>query len=268
MRYPNEAVIIIPFYKENLTAYERIALNQCFKILKGYNIIAIKPRGLTMPEEVKNYAFSKYHNFDDEYFKDVQGYNRLMLNAEFYREFLDYEFILIYQLDAFVFKDDLNYWCSQSFDYIGAPWIRAADHGLLNKIKRKIQRYIHTRYNIQKNGLPSSRQLEYKVGNGGFSLRRTQIFHDLCMKNQEKIAKYNKNKNHLYNEDVFWSVEVNRKQKNLKIPNYKKALKFSIEFHPQQALKKNQGQLPFGCHAWDLYADFWRPIFQQHGYTI
>jgi hypothetical protein len=268
MSYSNKAVIIIPFYKENLTAYECIALKQCFKILKGHSIIAIKPRGLNMPEEVKNYSFLKYHDFDDEYFKDVQGYNRLMLSAEFYREFLDYEFMLIYQLDAFVFKDDLNYWCSQVFDYIGAPWIRATDYKFFKRIKRKIQYYIHTRYNIQKEGLPSIKQLEYKVGNGGFSLRRTQIFYDLCIKYHDKIEEYNKIENHLYNEDVFWSVEVNRKKRNLKIPVYKKALKFSIEFHPQKALITNKGQLPFGCHAWDLNIDFWKPIFKELGYEI
>jgi len=268
MGHSGKAVVIIPFYKENLSAYERIALAQCFKVLAGHDIVAIKPGSLKLPDEVESYPFLKQQSFDDTYFKDVQGYNRLMLDATFYGEFLDYEFILIYQLDAFVFEDKLDYWCGQNFDYIGAPWIRPADHGLFNKLKRKLQHYIHTRYNIQKNGLPSKRQLEYAVGNGGFSLRRTRVFYDLCIKYQAKIDEYNKNFHHLYNEDVFWSIELNRKKNNLKIPGYKEALKFAIEIHPQQALNKNNGQLPFGCHAWDLYIDFWRPIFKQHGYTI
>jgi hypothetical protein len=263
-----KAVVVIPFYKNTLTDFDKIALQQCFKILKDHPIVAIKPFGLTLPGEAKACNFLKVVDFDDDYFKNVQGYNRLMLDSIFYKAFLDYEFILIYQLDAFVFKDELDEWCNKGFDYIGAPWIRAADQGILNIIKRKIQQYIHTRYNIQKNGGPSPRQLEYKVGNGGFSLRRVHKFYELCIQYREMIAHYNKHDTHFFNEDVFWSVEVNRKSKQLKIPGYKIALKFAVELHPKRAFAINKNQLPFGCHAWDLTIDFWRPIFEQYGYKL
>jgi hypothetical protein len=263
-----KAVIVIPFYKSNLTAYELIALQQCFKVLSDHPVIAIKPAGLILPPEVTAYPFLTTVSFDDDYFRNVQSYNRLMLSADFYKEFLSFEYILIYQLDAFVFKDELNYWCSQGFDYIGAPWIREIPYSFFKSIKRNIQYYIHTRYNIQKNGLPSPKQFEYKVGNGGFSLRKTRKFYELCIKFSDKINHYNSQEHHLYNEDVFWGVEVNRKQRNLRIPGYRKALKFSVEFHPQRAFIINKGQLPFGCHAWDLTLDFWRPVFEEFGYVI
>lgn len=175
---------------------------------------------------------------------------------------------LIDQLDAFVFKDELDEWCNKGFDYIGAPWIRAADQGIFNIVKRRIQQYIHTRYNIQKNGGPSPRQLEYKIGNGGFSLRRVHKFYELCLQYREMIAHYNKHDTHFFNEDVFWSVEVNRKSKQLNIPGYKIALRFAVELHPKRAFAINKNQLPFGCHAWDLTIDFWRPIFEQYGYKL
>jgi len=263
-----KVVVVIPFYKSDLTAYERIALQQCFKVLNQHHVIAIKPAGLTLPPEVTDYPFSEVVDFEDTYFKNVQSYNRLMLSADFYKKFLSFEYILIYQLDAFVFKDELIYWCDQGFDYIGAPWIKEVPYSFFKSIKRNIQYYIHTRYDVQKNGLPSLKQFEYKTGNGGFSLRRTRKFYDLCTKFSDKINYYNGREHHLYNEDVFWSVEVNRKRKHLKIPDYKRALKFSIEFHPQRAFIINKGQLPFGCHAWDLTLDFWRPVFAEFGYNI
>lgn len=263
-----KAVVVIPFYKNTLTDFDKIALQQCFKILNDHPIVAIKPFGLNLPDETKAYNFLKIVDFDDDYFKNVQGYNRLMLDGIFYKAFLDFEFILIYQLDAFVFKDELDEWCNKGFDYIGAPWIRAADQGIFNIVKRKLQQYIHTHYNIQKNGAPSPRQLEYKVGNGGFSLRRVHKFYELCIQYREMIAHYNKNDTHFFNEDVFWSVEVNRKSKQLNIPGYKTALKFAVEFHPKRAFIINKNQLPFGCHAWDITVDFWRPIFKQYGYTL
>jgi hypothetical protein len=35
------------------------------------------------------------------------------LSASFYERFLDTKYILIYQLDAFVFKDELQEWCDK-----------------------------------------------------------------------------------------------------------------------------------------------------------
>ncbi|MFR6542216.1 MAG: DUF5672 family protein [Butyricimonas virosa] len=26
-------------------------------------------------------------------------------------------------IDAFVFRDELTYWCTLNYDYIGAPWL-------------------------------------------------------------------------------------------------------------------------------------------------
>lgn len=264
-----KVAIIIPFYKDELLHNESVALQQCFKILGSHTVIAIKPERLVLPPAATQYPFFKMTTFNNSFFEDVQGYNRLMLSAEFYDAFIDYEYVLIYQLDAFVFKDELLYWCSQGFDYIGAPWIEPyIFSNIFETVKSKLQSYYYIRFNVQVNGLPSYKQFKYKVGNGGFSLRRTKLFKSLCIEMSDKIAEYNKQENHLFNEDVFWSIEVNRKRKVLKIPNYKKALQFSFEFHPKTALQINNNHLPFGCHAWDLKIEFWRPIFKEAGYDI
>jgi len=265
----NKAAVIIPFYKNQHSAYEKMALQQCFKILSGHHIIAVKPYNLNLPAEVTQYPFSKMVSFDDDYFKDIQGYNRLMLSDKFYGEFLAYEYMLIYQLDAFVFEDELDFWCSRGIDYVGAPWIRAKDYP--NVIKAVVScglQYLAKRYNIKKHGLPSKKQFDNTVGNGGFSLRKVRRFYDVCIEYREVIEQYNALNTHHYNEDAFWSIELNRKQKVIKIPGYKQALQFAFELAPARALKINQQQLPFGCHAWDLNIDFWRPIFKQYGYII
>jgi hypothetical protein len=59
--------------------------------------------------------------------------------------------MLIYQLDAWVFKDDLMKWCNKGYDYIGAPWFE--DFGSYEKGKKL-----------------------WRVGNGGFSLRKIKYF--------------------------------------------------------------------------------------------
>lgn len=45
-----------------------------------------------------------------------------MLSAEFYERFLAWDYILLCQTDAFVFRDELADWCARGYDYIGAPW--------------------------------------------------------------------------------------------------------------------------------------------------
>ncbi|WP_183565315.1 DUF5672 family protein [Mucilaginibacter sp. SP1R1] len=261
--------VVIPFYKDNISALEKIALEQAKKILSGYPIIAIKPQSLILPDELNDFPFTDVMSFDDKYFKDIQGYNALMLADTFYGQFLAYDYILIHQLDAFVFKDELSYWCKQGYDYIGAPWISHYKYSdFVKAIKSKIQYKWHTRFNVQREGLPSPMQFERKIGNGGFSLRRVHKFYELSISMKVQMQVYLTNNHHRFNEDVFWSVEVNRKRNHLRIPSYKKGLKFSIELLPEKALKLNNNEIPFGCHAWDKHLDFWRPIFKNYGYHI
>lgn len=260
--------VIIPFYKDHLTDNEKVALQQCKKVLNNYPIMAIKPHKLDS-SFLTPYNLTEILSFDDSFFEDIQGYNQLMLSDQFYGRLLDFEFMLIYQLDAFVFKDNLKYWCKQGYDYIGAPWLNyMPNRDFVKRTKEKLLKYIHTRYDIYIGGLPSSRQFHNLVGNGGFSLRRVQRFYDLCMVSRALIEKYNNENEKHFNEDVFWSIEINRKNKKLKIPLYQIALRFAFESDPENAFRINNGQLPFGCHAWDKYPDFWRPIFKELGYTI
>lgn len=263
-----KAAVIVPFYRDSLSAWEKVALDQCFKMLGNHPIIAIKPRSLKLTVTA-GYAFTEMIDFDDHFFAGIAGYNALMLSEVFYGRFLHYEYVLLYQLDAFVFKDELEYWCNLGYDYIGAPWIRAKEYPhALKRYGSILLQKIHRRYNIKKRGMTSKKQLDDNVGNGGFSLRRTQKFYDCCLQYRQKIAEYNAKPSHHYNEDIFWGIELNRKQKVMNIPGYIEALKFAFELVPDRALRLNQNQLPFGCHAWDKFPDFWRPIFEQHGQKI
>ena len=116
--------IVIPIYKTDLNVYETVSLNQVVDVLKNYTKIIIKPTNLDVKAILDKYDNQfDVQDFDDDYFTDLVGYNRLMLSPEFYGRFEDSKYILIYQLDAFVFRDELAYWCSLNYDYIGAPWL-------------------------------------------------------------------------------------------------------------------------------------------------
>jgi len=269
MKNKKQVAIVIPFYKNGLSALEAISLTQCVKTLSDYPIFVIKPASLELSAITDEFRSLEIISFEDFYFEGVEGYNRLMLSPDFYQKFLAFEFILIHQLDAFVFRDELPKWCASGYDYIGAPWLkRLADPDMIKALKTRLVTRYHIFRNTFENGLPSDRQFDNKVGNGGFSLRRVKKFYDLSIKFNDLIQEYHKREEHQFHEDVFWSIEVNRKTKNLNIPRYKKALLFSFENRLEQSMKHTNNQLPFGCHAWDQHMNFWRPYFKNLGYAL
>jgi len=261
--------IVIPLYRSKPTSNDLISIQQCFRILGEFPIIALKPASLDL--QYYPFNFSTVESMDDRYFTSISSYNELMMSSCFYDAFLRYRYILIHQTDAFVFKNELREWCDMNYDYIGAPWLRPKLFpDVIKRAKETLLGHGRRLLNTKEagTGLPSVKQLENRVGNGGFSLRKTQLFHDLCKKNSDKAKRYLQRKEHMFNEDVFWSIEMNRFRKTLKIPSYKLAVYFAIENSPDFALELTGGRLPFGCHAWDRNLSFFKPYFQEHGYEV
>ena len=243
----SKAVVVIPVYKPELSAYEKIALTQCQAVLSGYDIVVVKPESLDLNFKLDHTGFST-QSFADHYFEDIHGYNRLMLSAGFYNSFSKYEYMLIHQLDAFVFSDQLEYWCSQGYDYIGAPWFAEKDpSNIFDELISWVKNYLYVRYNVKyKDGMPKiGKQLAGRVGNGGFSLRKIAVLMKYCEAYKPLIDHYCSLKHPWFNEDIFWSIELNRKKKQVNIPGLKKALRFAIETRPQKALDMNNNILPF-----------------------
>jgi hypothetical protein len=265
--------IVIPFYKTSLTHYEEISLSQCFRILGKYPIKILQPQSLNLTFLQERLPKISFEKFDDKYFKSTATYNELMLSSEFYERFLAYEYMLIYQLDAFVFKDELDYWCKQGYDYIGAPWrIEIEFDSILKEmiwnLKKKIALWFDLKEERYGNYGPMEIIIKRSVGNGGFSLRKVAKMLKMVKEHSQTVEKYLSNTSPFYNEDMFFCIEMNRYLQRVKIPNWREALKFAVEHKPQKAFQLNGG-LPFGCHAWDIYeTDFWKNHFRPFGYEF
>ena len=195
-------------------------------------------------------------------FQNIEGYNELLLSSLFYERFLDSEYILIYQLDAFVFKDELKEWCQKGYDYIGAPWIASLKKSFWAKNFHLIAKKFRSK---KKN---DREQIFYKVGNGGFSLRKTASHYAITKQNEPFILDFLRaEEKEIYAiEDVFWSLKAPEFNVNFKIPDYKEALRFAIDRKPKIALELNNNQLPFGCHGINKpkVIEFWKPILNQY----
>lgn len=246
--------VLIPIYKAALTDLEMRSLEQACRILAQYPLIVVKPHTLDISELLTIFPQLTCETFDDTYFKGIPGYNKLMLSGEFYERFLDTEYILIHQLDAYVFRDELTEWCKKGYDYIGAPWLKKPiySYPFISTFMKISQIYCHIRKK------PSKQFLYNKIGNGGFSLRKVE-------KHYKAIELYNKDINfflrqkhsHLYNEDVFWSTVP-----DFSYPDPIEALGFAFDKYPAYCFRLNQEKLPFGCHAWykRKMKNFWKPI--------
>jgi len=233
--------IIVPIYKnfDLLTDEELISLHQLYKVLGGYEIFLAGPENLEydifLKDAQKQNVILKVKRFSNEYFNDIKGYNRLLMSPVFYKNFKRFNYMLIYQLDAYVFRDELKYWCNKGYDYIGSPWF--ADINNWVKIKDAYPGYIkcyHHFFNLSKK----------KVGNGGFSLRNVSS----CLNNLNRFKLFAKNWKG--NEDCFFSHCVGILNPFFKIPSFEIALSFGFDADPGKAFFLNGNSLPFGCHAW------------------
>ncbi len=264
--------IAIPIYKKTLTPNEELSLTRCFEVLRAHSIFLFAPKDLPLEncilKENKNWE-AIY--FPQHWFSSIETYSALLLDKNFYSAFVGYDYMLIYQLDAFVFSDQILYWCSLDYDYIGSPWFQDFATG-------------------------SNNQNLWAVGNGGFSLRKVGSFlrvlrtenksrssRDLfwefrndvdnveprkCIPQVKKRIGRWLNLNRMPNEDIFWGFYAKKIDPLFKVAPVDIALKFSFEKSPQVLFKRNKYKLPFGCHNWEDNIEFWKTHFQKYGYNI
>lgn len=228
--------IIIPSYKEKPNKYEILALIQCQKILNEYHICIVVPYGLNtihydrlLKKHHTNYHFEF---FDKRFFDGIQGYNHLMLSPEFYQRFLSFDYILIYQLDAYVFFNKLDYWCSKGLDYLGAP----IPYGLIHDVEKT-----HNEKHNDTLNLPCAY-------NGGASLRKVKAFLNTLSEHNTLITKWFSEG---LNEDIIFSSLL---LQNCRIPD-SEALQFCIDNFPRESVSSIEGQLPMLCHGWTKLND-------------
>lgn len=258
------AVVVPLSDRDEFLPEERVSLRHLFHHLGDYEIHFVAPPDRDPGLEGRDY---RVRRFDDRYFGSMEAHTRLLLSRRFYEAFDDYEYILMYHLDALVFSDRLREWCGAGYDFIGAPWL---------------------------NDRSDPEKGFWRVGNGGFSLRRVSAFLDVLDSDRYRedpeeywercygsrpwyVRLLNLPKKYLKrirrlngvewdtarwhrNEDHFWSLRAEHYDPEFRIAPVEEGLRFSFEVAPRYCYRQNDERLPFGCHAWPEYdPDFWEP---------
>lgn len=225
----------------------------------GFDKVFVAPRSMVFDQTYDEFSQIRIERFDDCFFKDIHGYNNLMLSVEFYERFAgDYEYMLIHQGDAYLFKPELGYWCEQGWDYVGAPWY------FPNKLgKRWLSSVVYylwgwARGKRGKMKLAKGRCYNL-VGNGGLSLR--SISKSIAVLNiapKKVVEKYKPKYMYFNAEDVFWGQVAPTILPSFKVPDWRTAIEFGFEFNPKESYELIGDQLPMGCHKpWEYDAKFW-----------
>ncbi len=268
--------VITPIYKSfsDLTNEELINLQSSCKYLNKFPHILFGSETLDWEEYIEFYKSWKItlhiKYFASKYFIEVKGYNELLKTFQFYEQFKAYQYILIFQTDAHVFKDELQFWIDKNYDYIGAPWFnKQANNNKENqfagvgnggfclrniqstiRILKRVKRLSALRNCWFKSHLQSLVRFEIFISyfKNYFKIKDTKLVSDLL------ITPY-------INEDHYLSQTLANIFSDYKVALVADAVKFSFEVNPAFLYKLNNEQLPFGCHAWEKYdQQFWKPI--------
>lgn len=245
--------IVVPIYKEDLDCIEKVSLQRLADVTQGkYDIYFLCP---FWGDALKNYKdIYKYQfytiNFDEKYFASEFTYSQICLSYDFYKAFANkYKYMLIYQLDCYLFRDDIQKWVDKDYDYIGAPLVSTNCGWRTERI------------------LPNGRKV-YKpmVGNGGFSLRKISTFMEITDPNGE-FRKYTGLSDEKFAqvqyEDLFFCDALEGLY-DLTKPDWKEAMEFALDMNVENIyndMKLNPS--PMGVHAIGKNIRYWKNVIPE-----
>jgi len=264
-----DVIILLPVYKSHLDWNEEISFARCIKVLSKRPISICTYQGLdisyyTQKIDAAHIEYSVDY-FDKQYFRGTDGYNKLHLSSKFYEHYRMYRYMLVYQLDAYIFEDKLDEWIAKGYDYIGAPWVD--EKGKLNGVGNGgfCLKKVNWWYNELRWQLPvwSPKGIisRYPITSIGSFL----AFIGRSFGYKNTVHAFYKERRFLYNEDGLPNMIVYQSWRHKPVlPSPEEAMKFGFECQPSLLYKVNSENLPMGCHAWEKYEyeTFWKQYIQ------
>ena len=250
----DKVCIVTPFHKSNLNESEKLSLKTIQKHFKNEKkfLVTFYENKIDLPN------FERI-NFSKIFFENIQGYNNLCTSAEFYRSFLNFEYMLICQLDVIVLKNNLSEFISKNISYIGAPTGKKSPFDRSRKklwgrryfcnggfSLRKTKDFIRV-LESSKIGYPFNYLTIYECLKSGFYRYIKLYLKTLFSKNIYKGESFAKN---LYiKEDSFWTYFAPLFYKKYSLPTIDQANSFCFDGNPNFFYKMNKYKLPMALHG-------------------
>lgn len=262
----NSHAVAIIAYRSEPDNDELASLRQCFVTLGQHPLLLICPESLQPASYLREAALAGVRlslvRFSDHWFRSVSTYNKLMLSVDFYEQLSMYEYLLIYQLDAWVFSDALDSWCARGYSYVGAPFFNDRDElfpfaGNGGFSLRKVSAFLallhgsvnrkEYNYDFMTIHLPARTKLRGQL---------KRILHGgemcLCRLSSKWYCRLIPGHEDFIFAKAFSLLGVDN------VPLPQEAAYFSFERCPELLFSWTKGNLPFGCHAYRKYGrSFW-----------
>ncbi len=264
-------VILIPLStRPDLTEVEQISMRQIRHYFGKYDKVLLAPEGMKVHHE----GFDVKH-LPTRFFGSVANHGRMLITPQFYQQFEDYEYIFFHHLDALAFSDQLEEWCSKDIDYIGPPWINTPDSPWVDRPRvgnggfslLRIQKLLEA-FRIRHRAEPITYWLDlfnYWVTPSwvGVLMQMRKVF-PLSLIAKRILKEWEETEDPCpsnRNSDIFWSDMAAYYLPDFKVASVADGLRFAFEVSPRVCLELNDGNMPFGCHAWPRYdREFWEPF--------
>jgi Protein of unknown function (DUF5672) len=269
-------IVLIPVHKQVPSDLEVVSLRQCGRCLARRALALLAPAGLDLESYQELLPSARVLLVEAKWMNNVRSYNRMMISPIIYRSFSDHSHILIHEPDAMVLRDELDFWCEQPYDHIGAPWFEGY-------------------------GNPKPDAPLLGVGNFGFSLHRPAVMLRILLERQRLYGRADlrrdlsrilrageadrvirvipgvekagtlRGASRIYEEncDIFWGQLVPKLVRNFRVAPPEVALNFSWEVVPSRCYTLCNGSLPFGLHGWARYDfGFLKPLLERSGVEL
>lgn len=222
--------VIIPILERQIDPTEEKMLHHALNVLSGHPIIFVAGEHADLSVVHEHIYDADVVHFPKRFFESRQHLGQLFLMPDFYDRFNWCDFLLIHELNSWVVRDELYYWCKQGYDYIKSGPVltgRPASPGALKRLS----------------GLSDEEKQLYGTGyndNGLYLCRIERMTGTL--KSSRKTAHRYRHDAHLPNADsLFWDLEVNRFW-----PHLRKPTDMVIQHFAKNGIQSGGGsELPF-----------------------
>ena len=192
--------VIVPVLDPQINPTEERILHHCLNILDQYPIIFITYEGADL-------SIIKEHNedidviyFPKKYFLSRSHLAGLFLMEDFYDRFSWCDFLLIHELNSWVVRDELHYWCKQGYDYLKSGPVENAEIDKLDGVLSRVKGFSND----------EKRLFGRAFADNGIYLCHIQRMINTIKSKQKEVYEYRHSESLEHADSVFWELEANR----------------------------------------------------------
>lgn len=260
----SKVVINVIHHTDELTFIENVNLERLVEINNDkYDIVFILPEIFRSSDLINQFSSINFCFVEDSNLSSSAKYNRYLISHQYYDLFNDYEFVLVYQLDTWIFSLDLEPFVDLGFDIIGAPifsedrhlgtrLINGCNGGVSLRKVKSFQEILRRPFIFRLN------ELYAELGFGDISKHPFRTFFKRVVSGLIFFYKPGVFWPKHINEDLYWSVVVPRKNIQFRVAPMQYCIKFCFDQFPRTLYVKNNNELPLFVHALEKYDfEFW-----------